>query len=84
MNPGDTFENYGAHAPSYVARLLRQWAEEHEDENYHEFVVPLEALATRVEALTEPIQFFVMRAEHMYATPLAEFYIDPRLEEPTL
>jgi hypothetical protein len=44
----------------------------------------LEALANRVERLTEPIQFFVMRHEHLFGAPLAEFYIDPRLEEPTL
>lgn len=77
MNYDFAFENFGEQRAAYVAAKLREWADFHEDQNYHEFVVPLLALADRVDGLTTPIQFFVMRAEDLYAQPLAEFYIVP-------
>lgn len=73
----DQFENFGERRASEVSALLREWADFHEDANYHEFVVPLYALAERVEQLTTPMQFFVMRAEDLFSQPLAEFYIVP-------
>lgn len=81
MSYTDAFENYGSRRPSEVAHMLREWADYHEDQNYHEFVVPLHALADRVETLSTPIQFFVMRSEDLFGQPLAEFYITPNPEE---
>lgn len=79
MSYTDQFENFGRKSPREVGALLRQWSLDHEDANYHEYVVPLEALAERVEALSTPIQFFVMRAPELFGQPLAEFYIDTTL-----
>lgn len=78
MSFTDQFENFGSRRPSEVAHMLREWADEHENENYHEYVAPLHALADRVDKITEPIQFFVMRSPDLFGSALAEFYIDPR------
>lgn len=73
----DQFENYGERRASEVAHMLREWADEHHARSFYEYVRPLHALAERVDGLTQPIQFFVMRAPELYGTPLAEFYIVP-------
>lgn len=77
MKYDHAFENYGERRARDVSALLREWAEFCEDANYHEYVIPLEALADRVDNLVTPIQFFVMRPVELYSTPLAEFYIVP-------
>jgi len=75
---GDDWENFGDRTPDEASDLLRQWADEHADQNYHEFVVPLEALADLILQQEHPIQCMVGRHPDLYAIPIAAMFINQR------